>query len=336
MNKKALITGVTGQDGSYLSELLLEKDYEVIGLYRRTSTNDLSRIEGVLDHDNFSLEEFDLTDPANVFRIIDRYQPDEFYNLAAQSHVQTSFVQPTTSFEINTVGVINILEAIRSCSMHTKFYQASTSEMFGRNFTIDPKDNSKYQNENTELLPQSPYGVSKVASHRMVQIYREAYGIFACSGILFNHESPRRGDRFVTRKITKYISNVINHKINQTLKLGNLNAKRDWGHAKDYVEAMHMMLQLDGADDFVICTGKTWSVLDFVKACFERVDLDYKNYIEIDPSLYRPAEVDYLLGNNSKAYEVMGWEPKISFEELVADMVDSDLKKNNMIYETKL
>lgn len=334
MNKKALITGVTGQDGSYLSELLLEKDYEVVGLYRRTSTNDFSRITHILNHKNFTTEEFDLTDPTNVFRIIDKYQPDEFYNLAAQSHVQTSFNQPTTTFEINTVGVINILEAIRSSSMHTRFYQASTSEMFGRNYTVDETTGEKFQDEKTELLPQSPYGVSKVASHRTVQIYREAYGVFGCSGILFNHESPRRGERFVTRKITKYIANLINSKNNETLKLGNLNAKRDWGHAKDYVEAMYMMLQLDNPDDFVICTGKTWSVLDFVKRCFERVDLDYKDYVEIDPSLYRPAEVDYLLGSNSKAKKVLGWEPGTTFEELVADMVDSDINKTNMIYET--
>jgi len=334
MNKLALITGVTGQDGSYLAELLLEKGYRVVGLHRRTSTGDFSRVSEILDHSSFSLEEFDLTDPANVFRLIDKYQPDEFYNLAAQSHVQTSFKQPTTSIEINTVGVVNILEAIRSTSMHTKFYQASTSEMFGRNHTVDKITGNKYQDENTELLPQSPYGVSKLASHRMIQIYRDAYGIFCCSGILFNHESPRRGENFVTRKITKYISNLINNKIKDPLKLGNLNAYRDWGHAKDYVEAMYMMLQLDSPDDFVICTGRTCSVLDFVKAAFERVDLDYKNHIKIDPSLYRPAEVDYLLGSNQKAYKILGWKPKINFEELVADMVDHDINKSNIIHET--
>lgn len=333
MTKIALITGITGQDGSYLSELLLEKDYEIVGLYRRTSTNDFSRISNILNHKNFTTEEFDLTDPTNVFRVIDKYQPDEFYNLAAQSHVQTSFNQPTTSFEINTVGVINILEAIRSSSMHTRFYQASTSEMFGKNYSIN-SNGIKYQDENTELLPQSPYGVSKVASHRMVQIYREAYGIFGCSGILFNHESPRRGERFVTRKITKYIASLINNKTNETLKLGNLHAKRDWGHAKDYVEAMYMMLQLDNPDDFVICTGKTWSVLDFVKLCFDKVNLDYKDYVEIDSSLYRPAEVDYLLGSNIKARTVLGWYPHTTFEELVNDMIDSDINKVNMIYET--
>ena len=326
MNKTAIITGITGQDGSYLAEYLLDQNYNVVGLHRRSSVDNCTRISHLIGQPRFILEEFDITDPSNVLSIITRYLPDEFYNLAAQSHVETSFKQPTTTFEINTIGVTNILEAIRTHSSATKFYQASTSEMFGRNYTFDHNTNTKYQDENTELLPQSPYGVSKVASHRMVQLYREAYGTFACSGILFNHESPRRGENFVTRKITRYIGKLVNNKTSESLKLGNLQAMRDWGHAKDYVVAMHSMLQADVADDFVICTGKTWSVLDFVKLAFEKVDLDYKKYVEIDPKLYRPAEVEYLRGNNNKAKKILGWKPVLSFEELVDDMVNSDIK----------
>jgi GDPmannose 4,6-dehydratase len=325
MTKTALITGITGQDGSYLADLLLEQDYKVVGLHRRSSTNNFTRINHLVNNDRFSLEEFDLTDPSNISFLINKYQPEEFYNLAAQSHVATSFKQPSTTFEINTLGVVNILESIRALSSATKFYQASTSEMFGRNFTVDDYGN-KYQNEKTELLPQSPYGVSKLASHRMVQLYREGYGLFATSGILFNHESPRRGENFVTRKITKYIGQLVNNKTNESLKLGNLNAQRDWGHAKDYVRAMSMMLQQDDPDDFVICTGQTWTVLDFVKAAFEHANLDYTKYVEIDSSLYRPAEVDYLKGRNDKARKVLNWIPMISFEELVKDMVDCDSK----------
>jgi GDPmannose 4,6-dehydratase len=323
--KTALITGITGQDGSYLADLLLEKEYKVVGLYRRSSTNNFCRINHLANNSQFSLEEFDLTDPSNISFIINKYQPEEFYNLAAQSHVATSFKQPSTTFEINTTGVVNILESIRSLSSATKIYQASTSEMFGRNFTVDDYG-SKYQDEKTELLPQSPYGVSKLASHRMVQLYREAYGLFTSSGILFNHESPRRGENFVTRKITKYIGQLVNNQTKDSLKLGNLNSHRDWGHAKDYVRAMYLMLQQDEPDDFVICTGQSYSVLDFVKMSFEYVNLDYTKYVEIDPSLYRPAEVDYLKGRNNKARKNLRWIPIISFEELVHDMVDSDLK----------
>jgi GDPmannose 4,6-dehydratase len=323
--KTALITGITGQDGSYLADLLLEKEYKVVGLYRRSSTNNFCRINHLANNSQFSLEEFDLTDPSNISFIINKYQPEEFYNLAAQSHVGTSFKQPSTTFEINTTGVVNILESIKALSSATKIYQASTSEMFGRNFTVDDYG-SKYQDEKTELLPQSPYGVSKLASHRMVQLYREAYGLFTTSGILFNHESPRRGENFVTRKITKYIGQLVNNQTKDSLKLGNLNSHRDWGHAKDYVRAMYLMLQQDEPDDFVICTGQTHMILDFVKISFEYVNLDYTKYVEIDPSLYRPAEVDYLKGRNNKAKKNLKWIPTISFEELVHDMVDSDLK----------
>jgi GDPmannose 4,6-dehydratase len=325
MTKTAIITGVTGQDGSYLSELLLDKDYTVIGLHRRSSINNFERIDHFLNRPGFVLEECDLTDPSNIIGLIDRYQPQEFYNLAAQSHVETSFRQPTTTFEINTVGVINILEAIRKYSSATRFYQASTSEMFGRNYDTDSSGN-KYQDENTELLPQSPYGVSKVASHRMVQLYRDGYGLFATSGILFNHESPRRGENFVTRKITKYIGQIMNHKNIGPLKLGNLKAQRDWGHAKDYVQAMHLMLQIDKPNDFVICTEHTWTVADFLHKAFHYAGLDYDKYVEIDMSLYRPAEVDYLRGQNTKAKKLLGWQPQISFDELVQDMVDHDIK----------
>jgi GDPmannose 4,6-dehydratase len=239
--------------------------------------------------------------------------------------VGTSFKQPSTTFQIDTIGAINILESIRKNSPITKFYQASTSEMFGRNFSTD-KDGSKYQDEQTELLPQSPYGVAKLAAHRLVQIYREAYGVFAVSGILFNHESPRRGEQFVTRKITKYLGQLVNHNIKETLKLGNLNSSRDWGHAKDYVNAMFLMLQNDSPQDYVICTGKTHTVLDFLKAAFEHVNLDYTKHVEIDPNLYRPAEVDYLCGRNDKAKKELKWFPQIGFEDLVKDMVTSDVE----------
>jgi GDPmannose 4,6-dehydratase len=324
----AMVTGVTGQDGSYLAELLLSKGYQVVGLYRRTSSNHFERLNHIINNPNFQLEEFDLTDPATVSSCISRFQPNEFYNLAAQSHVGTSFKQPSTTMEINCVGVINILEAIKNYATATKFYQASTSEMFGRNFSTDENGN-RYQDEDTELLPQSPYGVSKLAAHRMVQLYREGYGLFACSGILFNHESPRRGENFVTRKITKYLGKVVSgiYSTDTPLNLGNINIHRDWGHAKDYVRAMWMMLQYDNADDYVVSTGQTRTVLDFLKASFELVGLDYKRYVQIDPTLYRPAEVDYLKGQANKAKTILGWEPEISFQELVEDMVNSDIKE---------
>jgi GDPmannose 4,6-dehydratase len=327
MTKTAIITGVTGQDGSYLAELLLQKGYGVVGLYRRSSTNSFERIQSIKDHPRLILEEFDLTDPSDCLNIVIKHRPKEFYNLAAQSHVATSFKQPTTTFEIDTVGVINILEAIRRFSSTTRFYQASTSEMFGRNYSVD-SDGNKYQNEETILLPQSPYAVAKLASHRMIQIYREAYNINACSGILFNHESPRRGENFVTRKITKYIGQLVNGIIPPTtkLKLGNIEAIRDWGHAKDYVRAMHLMIIRAKPDDYVISTGTCYTVKDFLQAAFSKIDKDYRDYIEIDPELYRPAEVDYLRGNSSKAQKELNWKPLISFDALVDDMVFSDIK----------
>lgn len=324
MNKTAIITGITGQDGSYLSELLLEKNYKVIGLYRRSSSYHFERISGIKHHPNLTLLEFDLTDPSVINTIIKKYQPDEFYNLAAMSHVGSSFEQPSTTFDINTMGVLHILEAIRAHSSATKFYQASTSEMFGKNYDID-KNNNKYQDENTPLIPQSPYAVSKVASHNLVRIYRDAYNIFSCSGILFNHESPRRGENFLTRKVTKYIGQLVNHKISDSLKLGNMAAYRDWGHAKDYVYAMYLMLQQDVPDDYVICTGETHTVLEFVTKSFQSLDLDYTKYVEIDQNLYRPAEVDYLCGRSTKAQKVLNWKPLVTFDELVNEMINSDI-----------
>jgi GDPmannose 4,6-dehydratase len=325
--KTAIVTGITGQDGSYLAENLLDKDYKVIGLYRRSSTNTFNRIKHI-DNPNFILQEYDITDPSGCISLISYIQPDEFYNLAAQSHVATSFKQPTTTFEINAIGVINVLEAIRLFSKHTKFYQASTSEMFGRNYSVD-SDGNKYQNEETSLLPQSPYAVAKLASHRMVQIYREAYNLYCCSGILFNHESPRRGENFVTRKITRYIGRLVNNKLqpDEKLRLGNIKAVRDWGHAKDYVEAMRLMLNNNiAANDFVISTGQCYSVEQFLQIAFGLINKDWNNYVVIDPEFYRPAEVDYLRGNSDKAKKLLGWEPKIPFEDLVKDMVNQDIE----------
>ncbi len=325
MTKSALITGVTGQDGTYLAESLIDQGYFVIGLYRRSSNNNGQRIQHLLETKKIILEEFDITDPSDCVNIITKYRPNHFYNLAAQSYVSTSFKQPTTTFEINAVGVINILENIKKFSPTTRFYQASTSEMFGSNYLVDD-NNQKYQNESTPFSPQSPYAVAKLASHRMVQIYREAYNLYVTSGILFNHESPRRGENFVTRKITRYIGKLVNKKINTKLKLGNIKAIRDWGHAKDYVEAMRLMLTQDKPDDFVISTGHSHTVEKFLEKSFNFVGLNYLDYIEIDPELYRPAEVELLKGDSSKAKRILNWQPKISFDQLIEDMVTSDIE----------
>lgn len=328
MTKTALISGITGQDGSYLAELLLDLDYNVIGLYRRSSSSNFERIEHI-SNSKLKLEEFDLTDPSTCISVINKYKPDEFYNLAAQSHVGTSFNQPTTTFEIDTIGVVNLLESIRKFSPHTKFYQASTSEMFGSNYSVGIGD-SKYQNEDTKFLPQSPYAVAKMASHRMIQIYREAYGLYACSGILFNHESPRRGVNFVTRKITNFIGQLISGSIPHASKLGlgNLEASRDWGHAKDYVKGMFLMLQQDQADDFVLSTGDTYTVREFCEKAFSYVNLNWLDHVFIDPEFYRPCEVNYLKGDSTKARTKLGWTPSVSFDDLVKDMVDSDITKH--------
>lgn len=332
MTKLAIITGVTGQDGSYLSELLLHKNYSVIGLYRRTSLPRFDRIQHLFDNTLFHAEECDISDPSDCLRVIEKYRPDELYNLAAQSHVATSFNQPSLTFNINTYGVLNLLEAVRLISKETKFYQASTSEMFGNSYTEaaqHPGQIKKYQNEQTPFSPQSPYAVSKAASHQLVQLYRQSYGLFACSGILFNHESPRRGYNFVTRKITQYIGTIINNpSYTERLKLGNINASRDWGHARDFVEAMWLMLQQHHADDYVISTGLTHTVKDFLQASFTLVDLNYSDYVQIDPDLFRPSEVDYLQGDYTKAKYSLGWEPRVSFQELIEDMVYSDIQAN--------
>ena len=325
--KTALVTGITGQDGSYLADLLLEKNYRVVGLHRRSSTNNLERIQHLVNNPNFILEEFDLTDPSGCVNVVQKYKPEELYNLGAQSHVGTSFKQPTTTFEIDAVGVINLLEAIRHHSPSTKFYQAGTSEMFGRNYETNV-DGEKYQNENTKMLPQSPYGVAKLAAYHMVQIYRSAYNLYCCCGILFNHESPRRGENFVTRKITKYIGKVINKQTSDKLELGNLDAHRDWGHAKDYVKGMWLMLQQETPEDFVLAMGHTHSVKEFLISAFNLVNLNYKDYVNINEDLFRPAEVDYLRGDPSKARSVLGWVPQYSFEALIQDMIVSDCKNN--------
>jgi GDPmannose 4,6-dehydratase len=326
--KVALISGITGQDGSYLAEYLLDLNYTVIGLHRRSSSYNLTRLENINNHRyKFKLEEFDLTDSNDCYSIINQYKPTEFYNLAAQSHVATSFKQPSTTLDINTKGVVNILEAIRQVSPSTKFYQASTSEMFGSNYTEDAESGCKFQNEKTAFSPRSPYAVAKLASHQILQVYRDAYNIFACSGILFNHESPRRGENFVTRKITNYIGKLVGGIIppSEKLKLGNLEAKRDWGHAKDYVTAMYLMLQQNNPQDFVISTGETHTVQEFLEKAFNIINLDWRNHVETDPALYRPCEVDYLKGDSTLARTVLGWKPVVSFNDLVAEMVFSDI-----------
>jgi GDPmannose 4,6-dehydratase len=324
MSKLALITGITGQDGSYLAEFLLGKNYKVVGLHRRNSNPNYSRIINILDNPNFVLEEFDLSDPSGCNRVVEKYQPHELYNLAAQSHVGTSFQQPSTTVSFNTLGVVNLLESIKTLSPLTKLYQASTSEMFGRNYSTN-NNGIKYQDENTVMLPQSPYGVAKLASHHLIAIYRSSYNLFCSSGILFNHESPRRGDNFVTRKITKYIGQLVNKKNVGRLQLGNLDAVRDWGHAEDYVRGMWLMLQQENPDDYVLSTGTTHSVKEFLEIAFSSINLNYKNHIDINSDLFRPAEVDYLCGNSAKAQTILNWSRQHTFESLISDMVQSDI-----------
>lgn len=344
--KTAVIFGVNGQDGSYLSELLLSKGYHVIGVSRRVSVNTSERLGEVKNHLQFTLVEGDIIDPSSVNHIIRKFEPDECYNLAAQSHVATSFEQPHFTFQVDAVGVLNILEAIRNFSSDTRFYQASTSEMFGANYleeitwgeeyeSTSPTIN-RYQDETTLFAPRSPYAVAKVAAHHLVYTYREAYGLHASCGILFNHESERRGENFVTRKITKYIGKLkgwMNDVPAGTrfasfpkLHLGNIEAYRDWGHAEDYVEAMWLMLQQEKPDDYVIATGEAHTVKDFISVAFNSLGLDNGlDFITVDPKLYRPAEVVYLCGRATKAEKVLGWKPKISFETLVKRMVRSDI-----------
>jgi len=315
---KALITGCTGQDGSYLAEFLLSKGYEVHGMIRRSSTPNTSRIDHISNL--ITLHQSDITDQGSLTRLIDSIHPNEVYNLAAQSFVHASFNSPVSTSDITGLGVTRILEAIKHVDSDIRFYQASSSEMFGK-VTESP------QTEKTPFHPRSPYGVAKMYGHWMTVNYRESYDLFCCSGILFNHESPRRGLEFVTRKITDAVAKIHLGKLD-SLQLGNLDAERDWGFAGDYVEAMWLMLQQDEPDDYVIATGVVHSVRDFVNAAFAHVDLDYKNYVEIDPKFFRPAEVNILLGDCSKAKQKLGWAPKVGLSDLVKMMVDSDIEKN--------
>ncbi len=320
--KKALITGITGQDGSYLTEFLLSKGYIVYGVIRRSSSFNTGRIDHIYQdpHDpspRMRLIYGDLNDASSLNKIIRTVEPDEIYNLGAQSHVRVSFDVPEYTAEITGLGTVRLLEAIRETGVQTRFYQASSSEMYG--------NSPSPQSERTPFQPRSPYAAAKVYAHWMTVNYREGYGLFACNGILFNHESPRRGETFVSRKITKAVARI---KLGQQerLFLGNLDAKRDWGYARDYMEAVWLMLQQDEPDDYVIATGETNSVRDFLGEAFGYVDLDWQKYVEIDPRYYRPTEVDVLLGDASKARQKLGWRPKVKFRDLVRMMVDADLQ----------
>tara|TARA_B100001059_G_C17804769_1_gene568420 strand:+ start:942 stop:2027 length:1086 start_codon:yes stop_codon:yes gene_type:complete len=360
--KKAIIFGITGQDGSHLTELLLQKDYKVIGVTRRVSVENTCRIKPLLDHENLKLESGDITDAHSVINILKNHQDAvEVYNLAAQSHVAVSFKQPALTWDITGKGCLNILQSMVDLNMkNSKFYQASSSEMFGKNYDIEigMTTESKFQDEDTKFMPQSPYAIAKCAAHHMTRLYREGYGLHASAGILFNHEGPRRGENFVTRKITKWIGDYVkwcnqrsinlDESINCNIKeelyiagrtsrdqglqfpklrLGNLESFRDWGYAGDYCEAMWLMLQQENPDDYVICTGETHTISEFLTIAFSSVGIkDWEKYVIIDPEFYRPAEVDYLRGDCSKAKEKLGWKPKHTFEDLVKMMVMSDLK----------
>jgi len=320
--KRALITGITGQDGSYLAELLLEKGYEVYGIIRRSSSFNTSRIDHIYKdpHDKKSRLRLlfgDLSDSSSLFSILSEIKPHEVYNLAAQSHVRVSFDIPEYTADVTGTGTVRLLEAIRRLGLNTKFYQASSSEMFGQVMEVPQK-------ETTPFYPRSPYGAAKLYSYWIVKNYRESYGMFACNGILFNHESPRRGETFVTRKITKAVANI-KAGLQDKLYLGNLDAKRDWGYAKDYVEAMWLMLQQDEPDDYVIATNETHTIKEFLEESFGHVGLKWEDYVEIDSKYFRPAEVELLIGDYSKAKEKLGWEPKTRFKELAQLMVDADI-----------
>lgn len=339
--KKAIITGITGQDGAYLAELLLEKGYDVYGTFRRTSSVNFWRIEelGIESHPNLHLVEYDLTDQSNTIRMVMEIQPDEIYNLAAQSFVGVSFEQPIATAEITGLGPVHLLEAIRIVNPKIRFYQASTSEMFGKVQEIPQK-------ESTPFYPRSPYGVAKLYAHWMCINYRESYGIFAASGILFNHESPLRGREFVTRKITDSVAKISLGKLD-VLELGNIDAKRDWGFAKEYVEGMWRMLQADVPDTYVLATNRTETVRDFVSMAFKAIGITLefkgkdeneigidtasgKTLVRVNPKFYRPSEVELLIGNPQNAKEFLGWEPKTTLEELCAMMVKEDLRRNTV------
>ena len=313
----ALITGITGQDGSYLAELLLEKGYRVVGIVRRSSTTPYERIAHLVE--KIELVSADLLDQTSLTDAVHDYQPDEIYNLAAQSFVQTSWSQPVLTGEFTALGVTRMLEAMKKAAPRARFYQASSSEMFG-------KVQESPQRETTPFYPRSPYGVAKVYGHWITVNYRESFGLYAVSGILFNHESPRRGLEFVTRKVTDAVARIKLGKQNE-LRLGNIDAKRDWGFAGDYVEAMWRMLQQDQPDDYVVATGVTTTVREMCRIAFEYVGLKYQDHVVIDPAFFRPAEVDVLLGNPGKAERVLGWSPKTSLESLIHMMVDADLRR---------
>jgi GDPmannose 4,6-dehydratase len=326
VSKIALITGITGQDGSYLAELLLHKGYEVHGLIRRSSSFNTSRIDHLYvdTHDptaRLFLHYGDLSSADQLTHLIYNVRPDEIYHLGAQSHVRVSFDMPEYTGDVTAIGTIRLLEAIRRSGIKCRFYQASSSEMFG---AAPPP-----QSETTPFYPRSPYAAAKVYAYWVVVNYRESYGLFACNGILFNHESPRRGETFVTRKITRAVASISANR-QKKLFLGNLDAKRDWGYAPEYVEAMWLILQQDQSQDFVIGTGESYSVRDFLESTFRHVDLDWHNYVEIDPRYFRPTEVDFLRADASRAREILGWQPRISMPELAAIMVDADLKSSGL------
>lgn len=312
---KALITGITGQDGSYLAEFLLARGYEVIGMVRRTSTTNFDRIRDF--QDRITIVQGDLLDQVSLINLLQEHRPDEVYNLAAQSFVPTSFTQPVLTGEFTALGVTRLLDAIRIVDRSIRFYQASSSEMFGKVQEVP-------QRETTPFYPRSPYGAAKVYGHWITVNYRESYHLFACSGILFNHESPRRGLEFVTRKISHGVARI-KLGLAHELRLGNLEARRDWGYAPDYVRAMWLMLQQDHPDDYVVATGETHSVREFCQVAFDYVGLDWEKYVVVDPKFYRPAEVDLLVGDPSKAKRILHWEPTVTFQQLVRIMVDADL-----------
>jgi len=344
---KAIITGITGQDGSHLADFLLEKNYEVVGVSRRCSVDTTERIKHLIPNERFKLIEGDITDVSSVLNIFkDNEDVDEVYNLAAQSHVATSFKQPSLTWDVTGKGVLNLLQALVDLSMfNVRFYQASSSEMFGSSYDIN-EHGEKYQNEQTKLMPNSPYAIAKCAAHYAVRLYRDAYNLHASSGILFNHEGPRRGESFVTQKIIKWIAEFVKWERSQgsaklsfmkdyivcngntfpKLRLGNLNAFRDWGYAGDYVEAMWLILQQEQPDDYVVCTGVTHTIAEFLDIAFNQAAIpEWRNLIVIDPEFYRPSEVDYLRGDCSKAKNKLGWQPKYHLEELIKLMLDAKL-----------
>ena len=332
MTKKALITGITGQDGSYLTELLLEKGYEVHGIIRRSSSFNTERIDHIysdphIENTRLFLHYGDLSDSSNICRIIEKVEPDEIYNLGAQSHVRVSFDTPEYTGDVVGLGTLRLLDAIKDTKINTKFYQASSSELYGKVQEIPQK-------ETTPFYPRSPYAVAKLYSYWITVNYRESYDMFNCNGILFNHESPRRGETFVTRKITKALAKIVAGKQDK-LYLGNIDAKRDWGYAKDYVEAMWLMLQQDTPDDYVVATGETYSVKDFLTQAFKTVNLDWEKYVEIDSRYFRPAEVELLIGDPTKAKQKLNWTPKTSFKELVRIMVEADLATEGITWGSR-